>query len=194
MLVDYNKIPDDNTVKSMDVPIQMFDWRLWAFMGFFVILILIGSKWAGTYKYVLPSLYILVALLFIFFHTKVSVGSETLRISTPLLGDIVVYKNSINSIEIFENYANRHKMRSLVLLVLMIMLSINLAVTFQNPLMNKLYILVAFVFVYVLYATIRISSYPRIIKMHAGGKEILLYPRNEHDFLVLKDIAPVKFG
>lgn len=176
----------------MDVPIQMFDWRLWAFMGGFVILILIGSKWTGTYKYVFPSSFILVALLFIFFHTKVSVGSETLRISTPLLGDIEIPKNSIKSIEIFENYSNRHKLRGLFSFILFIALLVFLAVTTQTPVVNKLFILEIFVFVYILYAFLRISSYPKMIKMHADGREISLYPLNEHDFLILKDIAPYK--
>ncbi len=192
MLVDYNKIPDDNPIKSMDVPIQMFDWRLWVVIGGFIVLILIGSKLAGTYEYAIPFSFILVALLFIFVHTKVSVSNETLRISTPILGDTIIPKNSIKSIETFENYGNRHKLRSLVSLVASIMISVFLSSTFQNPVMNKLYILVAFVFVYVLYFTIRISNYPEMIKMHVGGREILLYPRNEHDFLILKGIADSK--
>jgi hypothetical protein len=33
-----------------------------------------------------------------------------------------------------------------------------------------------------------------MIKMHAGGRNILLYPRNENDFLKLKDIVHGKSG
>lgn len=151
----YNNIPDDN---PMDVPIQMFDRRLWAVFLGFVVLILFVSTWMGTYWYLFPSSFILIALLFI----------------------------------LFENYANRHKLRSLISIAVMIIMSINLALTRQNSVMNKLYIIGIFGFVYLLYATIRISSYPKMIKMRVSGREILLYPRNEHDFLILKGIADNK--
>ena len=173
----------NTSIESMDVPIQMFDWRFWAVFLGFIVLILFVSAWVGTYRYLFPSSFILVALLFIFFHTKVSVGSETLRISTPILDDIIIPRSSIKNIEIFENYANRHRLRSLVSFILLIVLLFFLTVTMQNPVMNKLYILAIFLFVYLSYAFIRISNYPEMIKIHAGGREILLYPRNEHDFL-----------
>ncbi len=96
--------------------------------------------------------------------------------------------------EIFENYSNMHKLRSLVSFILLIVLLFFLAVTAQTPGMNKVFILEIFVFVYISYAFIRISKYPKMIKMYAGGSEILLYPRNEHDFLMLKDLAPSKSG
>ncbi|MCX9012781.1 MAG: hypothetical protein OIN66_16895 [Candidatus Methanoperedens sp.] len=193
MSADYDKVHDDNPAESMDVPIQMFDWRLWAVFLGFVVLILFVSAWMGTYWYLFPSSFILIALLFIFFHeTKVTVGSGILRISTPILGDILIPENSIKKIEISENYANRHKLRSLVPIVVMVIMSINLTLTRQNSVMNKLYIIGIFGFVYLLYATIRISSYPKMIKMYVSGREILLYPRNEHDFLMLKGIADNK--
>lgn len=183
---------DDNTIhKGMDVPLQMFDWRIWAIFCGFIVLILSVSAWIGTYRYLFPSSFILIALLFIFFYTKLSVGSETLRITTPILGDIVIPKNSIKNIEIFENYANRHTLRSLVLFMLFFILLIFNTVTTKNPIMNKMYIIAIFLFIYVFYASIHISKYPKMIKMHAGGREILLYPRNENDFLKLKDIIPL---
>lgn len=192
MLADYDKAHNDKPAESMDVPIQMFDWRLLVVIGGFVVLILIVSKLAGTYEYAIPFSFILVALFFIFVHAKVSVGSETMRIRTPILGDTIIPKNSVKKIEIFENYGNRHKLRSLVSIAVMVIISINLAFTMQNPVMNKLFILVALVFVYVLYFTVRISNYPEMIRMSAGKREILLYPRNEHDFLILKGIVPDK--
>ncbi len=184
---------NDNTIhKGMDVPLQMFDWRIWGVLCGLIILILSVSAWIGTYRYLFPSSFILIALLFIFFHTKLSVGSETLRITTPILGDIVIPKNSIKSIEIFENYANKHKLRSLFLIMLFFILLIFNAVTMKNPIMNKLYIIAIFLFIYVFYAAICISNYPDMIRINAGGRNILLYPRNEHDFLILKGIAPAK--
>jgi len=191
-----SKIHADNypTHEGMDVPLQMFDWRFWAIFGGFIVLSLSVSSWIGTYRYLFPSSFILIALLFIFFHTKLSVGSETLRISTPILGDIVIPKNSIKSIEIFENYGNRHKLRSLVLFMLFFILLIFNAFTMQNPIMNKMNIIAILAFIYVFYASIHISKYPKMIKIHAGGREILLYPRNENDFLKLKDIVPGKSG
>ena len=186
---------NDNTIHhGMDVPLQMFEWRIWAVLCGLIVLILSVSAWIGTYRYLFPSLFILISLLFIFFHTKLSVGRETLRISTPILGDIVIPKNSIKSIEIFENYANKHKLRSLVLFMLFFILLIFNTVTMKNPIMNKMNIIAIFLFIYVFYASIHISKYPRMIKMHAGGRDILLYPRNENDFLILKDIAPGKSG
>jgi hypothetical protein len=151
---------DDNTIhKGMDVPLQMFDWRIWAIFCGFIVLILSVSAWIGTYRYLFPSSFILIALLFIFFHTKLSVGSETLRISTPIFGDIIVPRNSIKSIEIFENYGNRHKLRSLVLFMLFFILLIFNAVTMKNPIMNKAYIIAIFLFIFVFYASIHISKY-----------------------------------
>jgi hypothetical protein len=183
----------DNPIpECMDVPLQMFDWRIWAFFGGFIVLILSVSAWMDTYNYLFPSSFILIALLFIFFHTKLSVGNETLRISTPILDDIIVPRNSIKSIEIFENYGNRHKLRSLVSLAVMIMLSIYFAVAMPNSVMNKVYIIAIFLFIYVFYAAICMSNYPDMIRINAGGRDILLYPRNELDFLILKGIAPAK--
>jgi hypothetical protein len=184
---------DSNTIhKGKDVPLQMFDWRIWGILCGLIVLILSVSAWIGTYRYLFPSSFILIALLFILFHTKLSVGSETLRINTPILGDTLVPRNRIKSIEIFENYGNRHKLRSLVSLAVMIMLSIYFIVTMPNSVMNKMYIIAIFLFIYVFYAAIRMSNYPDMIRINAGGRDILLYPRNEHDFLILKGIAPAK--
>ena len=185
---DNNSIHEDMNV-DMDVPLQMFDWRIWAIILGFAGLIIIGSAWAGTYRYFIPVSSILIALLIVFFHTKLSIGSETLRIATPILGDTVIPKNSIKSIEIFENYGNRHKLRSLVSLVMMILLSIYFVVAMPDSVMNILFLIAIFGFAYILYATIRISNYPDMIRMNAGGRYILLYPRNEHDFLKLKYIV-----
>ncbi|KAB2944900.1 MAG: hypothetical protein MPEBLZ_02942 [Candidatus Methanoperedens nitroreducens] len=175
--------------EDMDVPLQMFDWRIWAIILGFAGLIIIGSAWAGTYRYFIPVSSILIALLIVFFHTKLSIGSETLKITTPILGDTVIPKSSIKSIEIFENYGNRHKLRSLVSLVVMILLSIYFVVAMPDSVMNILFLIAIFGFAYTLYATIRISNYPDMIRMNAGGRYILLYPRNEHDFLKLKYIV-----
>lgn len=180
---------DNNPIhEDMDVPLQMFDRRIWAIFGGFIVLILAISVWIGTFSYLFPSSFILIALLFTFFHTKLSVGSETLRITTPILGDIVISKNNIKSIEIFENYANRHKLRSLVLFMLFFILLIFNAVMIKNPIMNKMHIIAIFLFIYVFYASIHISKYPRMIKIHASGRDILFYPRNEHDFSILKAV------
>lgn len=180
--------------EGMDVPLQMFDWRIWAVLCSLILLILSVSSWIGTYEYLFPSSFILIALLFIFFHTKLSVGSETLRINTPILGDIVIPKNSIKSIEIIENYAYRHKLQSLVLLTLFFILAIFNAFTMQNPNMKKMNIIAVFSFIFVLYSSIHISNYPDMIRMNVGGRDIFLYPRNENDFLILKDIAPATSG
>lgn len=182
---------ENNSIHGdMDVPLQMFDWRVWAVILGFAGLIIIGSAWAGTDRYFIPVSSILIVLLIIFFNTKLSIGSETLKIATPILGDIMIPKNSITSIEIFENYGNRHKRNSLVSLVMMIFLSIYFAVAMPDSVMNILFLIAIFCFAYTLYATIRISNYPYMIRMKAGGRYILLYPRNEHDFLKLKYIIP----
>jgi len=182
------------THEGMDVPLQMFDWRTWAVLCGLIVLILSVSSWIGTYEYLFPFSFILIALLFIFFHTKLSVGSETLRINTLILSEIVIPKNSIKSIEIFENYAYKHKLRILVPLIMFFVLIIFNAFTMQNPIMKKMNIIAAFLFIFVLYSSIHISNYPDMIRINVGGRYILLYPRNENDFLILKDIAPAKSG
>lgn len=176
----------------MDVPLQMFDWRIWAVILGYAGSVIISSAWAGTDRYFITLSSILVALLIIFFNTKLSIGSETLKITTPILGDIIIPKNSIKSIEIFENYGNRHKRNSLASLLMMILLSIYFVVSMPDSVMNIWYLIAVIGFAYSLYATIRISNYPYMIRMNAGGRYILLYPRNEHDFFKLKYIIPAK--
>ena len=180
-----------NPFEKMDVYLQMFDWRIWTVILIFTGLIVFGIAWAGIFSHVIPISLVLIALLILFSHTKLSVDNEVLRIRTPILKDIVIPKKSIKSIEIFENYGNRHKLRSLVSLIVMIMLSIYFAVNMPDSVMKILLFIASFLFIYILYFSIRISNYPWMIRLNTGVGYILLYPCNEHDFSILKYTAPL---
>lgn len=181
----------DNPAGNMNIPVQsIYEWRTFAFLLAFIALILIGSQRAGTFKYVLPSFFIYVGLVAILGRTKVSVENGTLRISIPFSRDVIIPENSITSMEILENIASLHKLRNLAGLILTFMMLIFLAYTLEGPIWINLFIISTFVFVYTLYFSIRIYNNTKIIKINAGGSEILLYPRNEQEFLILKGIAP----
>lgn len=193
MLADYNKIPDDNSAESLDVPVQSaYEWRTFVFLLAFIALILIVSQRTGSYRYVLPSFLIYIALIFILNRKKVSVGNGTLKIGIPFSRDIIIPKNSISNMEILENIGSRHKFRNLSGLILALMLQAFLAFTIEGPIWTNLFIISTFLFIYTLYFSVRIYNNTKIIKISSGDRAVLLYPRNEHDFLILKGIADSK--
>ncbi|NJD77217.1 MAG: hypothetical protein FIB08_09015 [Candidatus Methanoperedens sp.] len=189
-----NKPPaSDNTVRKMDVPIQsIYEWRMLAVLLGFIALVLIGSERAGTYMYVFPSFFVYIALVFIFGRSKASIGNGTLKISAPLSKEVLIPKNSIRSMEIIENSASRNKLRHLALLILASMQLVFLLFTLKGPIWTNMFIISIFLWVYILYFSIRIYNNTKIIKINADGGDILLYPRNEHEFLILKEFAENK--
>ncbi|MBN2487741.1 MAG: DUF1673 family protein [Methanosarcinaceae archaeon] len=192
--------------RRLDVPIQMLN-RRWTvvlgFMGLAFVLGLVGlvsvREWGVIGEYMVLCLLILLALLFIFDRTKISMHGGMLNISTPIFGDVTIPENDIQYIEVLDNYTSRHKLRNSIALIFMIVLSISNAITMkQNTVMNMLYLIAPLVFLLVLYIGFRRSHYPKTIKMKVKMKardmDILFYPRNESEFLVLKDIAWIKQG
>ncbi len=179
-----------NPATSMDIPVQsMHEWRMIAFLLGFIALVLIGSQRAGTFGYMLPSFLVYIALVFISGRTKVSVENGTLKISKLFSRSVTIPENSINSMEIIENIASRHKFRNLAGLILTFMMLVFLASTFEGPIWINLFIISIFLFVYTLFFSIRIYNNTKIIKVNAGGREILLYPRSEHEFPLLLRIS-----
>ncbi len=175
----------DGNDQFMDIPVQMFDWRIFAVMFGSIGLLLFGIQRSDTYLILLSLL--LYASLFVFDRTKISVDGGILRIRSPVLGEKRYPKSSIDKIELIENYAHRHKMRSLIALTLVILISLS-----STSIMSVIFWISTLLLIYVIYGTIRISHYPEIVRISTGGRNIILYPRNEHDFLILKSIAPEK--
>ncbi|VVB95693.1 Uncharacterised protein [uncultured archaeon] len=185
----YNSKKSANTgfLDGINVQVQIFDRLILAIFLALTGLILIGSAWAGTFRYVFVLAYILCELLFILFQTKLSVNNATFRISS-FLKNIVIPINSVNSVVIFENPAKKYKLGPIVFTLFFISLILN-AIETQNPVMKNLYIIAIFGMAYVSYSMFRISGYPKIIKIKADEREILVYPRNDYEFFLLKDIA-----
>jgi hypothetical protein len=192
--------------RRLDVPIQMLN-RRWSFvLGFMGLAIVLGNlglvlvrEWAVMRWYMLLCVLIVLLLLFIFDRTKISMHGGMLNISTPIFGDVIIPENNIQYIEVLDNYTNRHRLRTSIALIFMIVLSISNAIMMTlNTGMNMLYLIAPFVFLLVLYIGVRRSYYPMIIKtkvkMKARDVDIIFYPRNEHEFLLLKDIARIKQG
>lgn len=166
----------------VNMPVQMFDWRIIAVLFGFICLLLIGIQRSDMYI-ILASLF-LYASLFIFDRTKISVDGGMLRIRFPVLGEKRYPESNIEKIELIENYLYRHRMRSLIALTLVILISLS-----SISIMGTIFRISALLLIYVFYSTIRISRYPQIIRISTGSRNIILYPRNEHDLLMLKTIA-----
>jgi len=169
----------------MDIPVQMFDWRIFAVMFGSIGLLLFGIQRSDIYLILLSLL--LYASLFIFDRTKISVDGEMLRIKFPVLGEKLIPKSSIDKVKSGESYAYKHKIRSLSIFVLFLFMSLS---RISN--ISVMYLFSTLLMVYVIHILIRISHYPESILIRSNGWNISLYPRNEHDFLMLKSIAPEK--
>ena len=181
----------DGNEPYMDIPIQMFDWRIFAVMFGSIGLLLFGIQRSDTYLILISLL--LYASLFVFDRTKISVDGGILRIRFPVLGEKRYPKSSIDKIELIENYAHRHRMRSLIALTLVILIPLSSTLTLTlTSIVSVIFRISSLLLIYVIYGTIRISHYPEIVRISTGGRNIILYPRNEHDFLMLKNIAPEK--
>jgi len=175
----------DGNDQYMDIPVQMFDWRIFAVMFGSIGLLLFGIQRSDIYLILLSLL--LYASLFIFDRTKISVDGEMLRIKFPVLGEKLIPKSSIDKVKSGESYAYKHKIRSLSIFVLFLFMSLS---RISN--ISVMYLFSTLLMVYVIHILIRISHYPESILIRSNGWNISLYPRNEHDFLMLKSIAPEK--
>ena len=175
----------DEKHQYMDIPVQMFDWRIFAVMFSSIGLLLFGIQRSNTYVILLSLL--LYASLFIFDRTKISVDKDMLRIRFPLLGEKRYHKSDIDKVKSGENYAHKHRVRSLIALILVILISLS-----ETSITSVMFRISTLLLIYVVYSAIRISRYPEVILISSKGRNIGLYPRNEHDFLMLKSIAPEK--
>jgi len=173
----------DENNQYMDIPVQMFDWRIFAVMFSSIALLLIGIQRSNIYVIFLS--FLLYISLFIFDRTKISVDKNMLRIRFPLLGEKRYHKNDIDKVKSGENYAHKHRVQSLIALILVILISLSGA-----QIISVMFRVSTLLLIYVVYSAIRISHYPEIIKISVQGRNIFLYPRNEHDLLMLKSIAP----
>jgi hypothetical protein len=171
--------------KYMDMPVQMFDWRIFAVLFGSIGLLLFGIQRSDIYLILLSLL--LYASLFIFDRTKISVSGDMLTIRTPILGEKLIPKSDIDYVKSGENYAHKHRKRSLIILALFILISLE-----DILIMNVMYRIVTLLLIYLIYGAMRISRYPESIVIRSNGWNISFYPHNEHDFLMLKSIAPEK--
>jgi len=201
-LIDRMDIPAQVLIGRLDATVLIFGRRAWTiFLGSIVLvfsgLFLVATLHAGIQIYL--SFFLLGLLVFLFAseQTKLSVDSDVLRINQLIFGNIQISKNCIEKIETIENYANRHRLRNSIAQIFLIVLSSYHAITMtQNTVMNILYIYAPLIFLLVFYIGVRRSYYPKAIKMKvkmkAGYVDILFYPRNEYEFVALKNITLIK--
>lgn len=172
----------------MDIPVQMFDWRIFVIIFGSIGLLLTGIQRSDIYM--VPLSLLLYASLFIFDRTKISVYGEMLTIRTPVLGEKRIHKNDIDEVGSFENYGHKHRVRTLISLTLIILIA--LAGISGFSIMSVVYGISSLLLIYVIYSGNRRANYPNIIKINARGRDMFFYPRNEHDLLMLMGIAPEK--
>ncbi len=172
----------------MDIPVQMIDWRIFAVGLSSIGLLLFGVYRSNEYVILLSLLFF--ALLFVLDRTKISVAREMLTIRTPVLGVKHIPESDIDKVESFENYGHKHRIRTLISFTLIIFIS--LTGVSRVSIMSVILSISTLLFIYVIYAGIRRSYYPNIIKFNARGRDIIFFPRNEHDYLMLLSIAPEK--
>jgi len=170
----------------MDIPVQMFDWRIFAAGLSPIGLLLFGVYRSNEYLILLSLL--LFALLFVLDRTKVSVTREMLTIRTPVLGEKRITESDIEKVGLFENCGHKHRMRTLISFTLIILI----VLTGVSRVSIMSFSISTLLLIYVIYVGIRRAYYPNIIKINARGRDIIFYPRNEHDFLMLLSIAPEK--
>jgi hypothetical protein len=176
----------------MDIPVQIFDWRILVTTFGSIALLLIGIQRLNIYVILLSLL--LYASLFIFDRTKISVDEEMLTIRTPVLGEKLIPESDIEKVESFENYGHKHRVRNrvrtLILLTLVILFA--LAGIPGSSIMRVMFSVSTLSLVYVVYSGMRRANYPNIIKIFAKGRDVVFYPRNEHDLSMLMSIDPEK--
>ncbi len=176
----------------MDIPVQMFDWRILVTTFGSIGLLLIGIQRSDIYVILLSLL--LYASLFIFDRTKISVDGEMLTIRTPVLGEKLIPESDIEKVESFENYGHKHRVRNRVrtLISLTLVILFALAGIPGSSIMRVMFGVFTLSLVYVVYSGMRRANYPNIIKINANGRDVIFYPRNEHDLSMLMSIAPEK--
>lgn len=64
--------------------------------------------------------------------------------------------------------------------------------TLKGPIWTNMFIISIFLWVYVLYFSIRIYNNTKIVKINADGNDIMFYPHNEYELLILKEFAESK--
>ena len=172
----------------MDIPVQMFDWRVLVAMFGSIGLLLIGIQRSNIYVILLSLL--VYASLFIFDRTKISVDGEMLTIKTPVLGEKRIPESDINKVESFGNYGHKHRVRTLISLTLVILFA--LAGIPGSSIIGVMFGVSTLLLIYVIYGGMRRANYPNIIKINTKGRDMFLYPHNEHDLSMLMSIAPEK--
>ena len=172
----------------MDIPVQMSDWRILVAMFGSISLLLIGIRMSNIYVILLSLL--LYASLFIFDRTKISVDGEMLTIRTPILGEKQIPESDIEKVGSFGNYGHKHRVRTLISLTLVILFA--LAGIPGSSIMRVMFGVSTLLLIYVIYGGMRRANYPNIIKINTKGRDVFLYPRNEHDLSMLMSIAPEK--
>ncbi|KAB2944902.1 MAG: hypothetical protein MPEBLZ_02944 [Candidatus Methanoperedens nitroreducens] len=185
-------------VENMDVPIQMFDRRIFSIvltLGISGFISIFFDLFNGFPGYVL--VYIIFILLFISIdRIKISIDNEKIQISTPLLKPVNIPKQNINCIKIIDNSIYKHRWIN-IFLIIFIMLFIFLQVLTlyrkiirSTPLEEMVFsfvmpIFLIFLLISPLQRNIRRSHYPKAIKIETTNS-ITLYPRNESEFNILK--------
>ncbi len=188
-------------VIQMNIPLRFMDWRIAAIV---LVLYLLMSYFIYVYYYnviynSLFSTFFLIGL-FLFDQNKILIDHEKVQIGNTILTSVIIPKYNITGIKVVDN--DSYKLKKFVNIVLFFTLFsvvlLNVLTIYDEMIHNSIAlekieestafaISQTFFLIFIFYNSHRISHYPKIIKVYAGKKEIVIYPRNEVEFNSLKE-------
>ena len=194
------------SIKQIDVPMYMTDWRMVAILIAVFLSFFIASLTDHLYRTPLSfivTMLIMVTLIVLLFLSKryiISINSEELQIKTPLLSSIKIPKSQIKSVKNIDNiiYKQKHSwvntvfILSILFFILIQSLLLYQQISRSSGLEDTVMsisgtIFLVSLFIIMFYRHSHLSNYPKAIQINAGNKNITLCPRNESEFNLLKE-------
>jgi hypothetical protein len=186
-------------IENMDVPIQMFDWRILAIVliiGISGFILILTDFFNGFPDHLLVFI-IFIVIFFTFDRIKISIDDEKMQISKPFLKPVNIPKHNINCIKIIDNSIYKYRWMNIVLIIFTVLFVFLQALTLyrkiirSTPLEEMIFsialpIFLIFLLTSSLQRNIRRSRYPKAIRIDTAKKNITLYPGNEFEFNILK--------
>ncbi len=189
---------------EIHLPLDLLDRRELAIilvLGF-SILILISvnylNRTAASFFGIIIANFSFILSFNLFDQNKLSIDTEKLVIKKYFFESIKIQKKNIKSIKIIENVLNKNRWINLVLLILILLMGFVEALSLYSEIMHSaaledaLLRIANSMFLFIILTSIfirnnRRSCYPKIMQINAANKKFTLYPRNESEFIILKE-------